>query len=89
MENGSSPCCRLCAASLERTFVDLGVSPLANSYLEPEDLLRGETFYPLRVFVCEECLLVQLPVFAAPDASFDEYAYFSAFADSWDEHARR
>jgi SAM-dependent methyltransferase len=89
MENGSSPCCRLCAASLERTFVDLGVSPLANSYLEPEDLLRGETFYPLRVFVCEECLLVQLPVFAAPDAIFDEYAYFSSFSDSWVEHARR
>jgi SAM-dependent methyltransferase len=89
MENGSSPRCRLCAAPLERTFVDLGVSPLANSYLDAEDLVRGETFYPLRVFVCDECLLVQLPVFATPDAIFDEYAYFSSFSDSWVEHARR
>ena len=89
MENGSSPRCRLCAAPLERTFVDLGLSPLANSYLEPEDLLRGESFYPLRVFVCEGCLLVQLPVFVTPDAIFDEYAYFSSVSDSWVEHARR
>jgi len=89
MENGSSPRCRLCAAPLERTFVDLGLSPLANSYLEPEDLLRGESFYPLRVFVCEECLLVQLPVFVTPDAIFDEYAYFSSISDSWVDHARR
>ena len=89
MQNGSSPRCRLCAAPLERTFVDLGLSPLANSYLEPEDLLRGESFYPLRVFVCEECLLVQLPVFVTPDAIFDEYAYFSSVSDSWVDHARR
>ena len=89
MQNGSSPRCRLCAAPLERTFVDLGVSPLANSYLEADDLLRGESFYPLRVFVCEECLLVQLPVFVTPDAIFDEYAYFSSVSDSWVDHARR
>jgi SAM-dependent methyltransferase len=89
MENGSSPRCRLCGAPLETTFVDLGVSPLANSDLEPDDLLRGESFYPLRVFVCEECLLVQLPVFAKPDAIFDEYAYFSSVSDSWVDHARR
>jgi SAM-dependent methyltransferase len=89
MGNGSSPPCRLCGSALERTFVDLGLSPLANSYLEAEDLLRGETFYPLRVFVCDQCLLVQLPVFAAPDAIFDEYAYFSSVSDSWVEHARR
>jgi SAM-dependent methyltransferase len=89
MENGSSPRCRLCGAQLVTTFVDLGVSPLANSYLEPDDLLGGESFYPLRVFVCDECLLVQLPVFATPEAIFDEYAYFSSVSDSWVDHARR
>lgn len=81
--------CRFCGARLERTFVDLGVSPLANSYLEPEDLQRPETFHPLRVFLCEECLLVQLPEAARPDEIFTEYAYFSSVSESWVEHARR
>ena len=81
--------CRLCGAPLERTFVDLGVSPLANSYLAADDLAREEVFYPLKVFVCESCLLVQLPVAAAPEAIFDDYAYFSSYSDSWVEHARR
>jgi SAM-dependent methyltransferase len=81
--------CRLCRSALERTFVDLGLSPLANSYLSLADLAREEVFYPLKVFVCENCLLVQLPVAAAPEAIFDEYAYFSSYSDSWVEHARR
>lgn len=81
--------CRFCAASLERVFVDLGTSPLANSYLDPEDLLRPELFYPLRVYVCEQCLLVQLPEYESPESIFGDYAYFSSYSDSWLEHARR
>ncbi|MGD2115898.1 MAG: class I SAM-dependent methyltransferase, partial [Acidobacteriota bacterium] len=80
--------CRFCRAPLDRTFVDLGVSPLANSYLEPEDLQRPETFYPLEVFLCEECLLVQLPEAARPEEIFTDYAYFSSVSESWVEHAR-
>src|SRR5581483_12014245 len=83
------PACRLCGEELRRTFVDLGVSPLANSYLESADLEHPETFHPLHVYVCEECLLVQLPAHATPQEIFSEYAYFSSFSDTWVEHARR
>jgi SAM-dependent methyltransferase len=82
------PLCRLCAAPLIHTFVDLGASPLANSYLEPAQLTDGEMFYPLHVRVCEQCLLVQLPEFASPGEIFSDYAYFSSYSDSWVEHAR-
>ncbi|HLE84036.1 MAG TPA: class I SAM-dependent methyltransferase [Thermoanaerobaculia bacterium] len=81
--------CRFCDAPLSRVFVDLGVSPLANSYLEPEDLDRPETFYPLKAYLCEECLLVQLPEAARPEEIFTDYAYFSSYSASWVEHARR
>lgn len=81
--------CRLCATPLERTFVDLGLSPLANSYLAAGDLNEAELFFPLRVFVCETCLLVQLPMAATPEQIFSDYAYFSSYSDSWVEHARR
>lgn len=81
--------CRLCKAPLSRTFVDLGVSPLANSYLEPADLERPETFYPLKAYVCEACFLVQLPEEATPEEIFSDYAYFSSVSESWVEHARR
>jgi SAM-dependent methyltransferase len=74
---------------MTRTFVDLGSSPLANSYLEPGQLAEGEVFYPLHVRVCEQCLLVQLPTFASPVEIFGDYAYFSSYSDSWVEHARR
>ena len=85
----SAASCRLCSAPLEQTFVDLGLSPLANSYLEPADRERGETFYPLHVYVCESCLLVQLPMAVAPEEIFTEYAYFSSYSDSWVDHAAR
>ena len=85
----SSAACRLCGETLDRTFVDLGLSPLANSYLSETDLQRPELFYPLRVFVCERCLLVQLPVWEVPEAIFSDYAYYSSYSDSWVEHARR
>lgn len=81
--------CRLCSAPLTHTFIDFGVSPLANSYVEPERLAEAESFYPLHVRVCDQCLLVQLPELASPDEIFRDYAYFSSYSDSWVEHARR
>jgi SAM-dependent methyltransferase len=70
-------------------FADLGMSPLCESYISPEQLNAMEPFYPLRVYVCDACFLVQLEEFVAPAAIFTEYAYFSSYSDSWVEHARR
>jgi SAM-dependent methyltransferase len=80
--------CRLCGTGLTETFADLGMSPLANSYRTAEQLRTPETFYPLHVFVCTECMLVQLEHVQAPEAIFSEYAYFSSFSDTWLEHCR-
>ena len=80
--------CRSCGAPLEHTFVDLGMSPLANSYINPEQLNRMEAFYPLHVYVCAKCLLVQLEQFSTPHDIFSDYAYFSSFSDSWLAHAK-
>src|SRR5919199_547074 len=80
--------CRFCGASLRVTMVDLGMSPLANAYLTAEQLLQMEPFYPLRVYVCERCWLVQLEAFTAPESMFSDYAYFSSYSDSWLQHAR-
>ena len=81
--------CRSCGESLDHTFVDLGMSPLCESYLTADQLNRMEPFYPLHVFVCTACYLVQLEEYVSPNAIFSEYAYFSSYADSWVEHARR
>lgn len=80
--------CRFCNNMLKYTFVDLGISPLANSYLTPQDLQRMEPFYPLHVFICESCYLVQLPEFQSPEEIFGNYAYFSSYSKSWLKHAR-
>ena len=82
--------CRFCQNPLSREFVDLVNSPPSNSYLRAEQLAEPEIFYPLRVFVCEKCLLVQIDEFKKADEIFDEnYAYFSSFSKSWLEHSRR
>jgi SAM-dependent methyltransferase len=81
--------CRFCATSLRHTFVDLGMSPLCQTHISPEQLNHMEPFYPLHAYVCHECFLVQLEEFVAPDDIFSEYAYFSSYSDSWVEHARR
>jgi SAM-dependent methyltransferase len=81
--------CRFCKSELRHTFVDLGMSPLCESYLRPDQLNQMEPFYPLHVFVCEKCFLVQLEEFVSPDSIFTEYAYFSSYSDSWLEHCRR
>lgn len=80
--------CRFCGEQLRQTFVDLGMSPLCETYVEPEQLNSPELFYPLHSFVCENCFLVQLPEYVAPQAIFEEYAYFSSYSDSWLVHAR-
>ena len=82
------PSCRFCGAPLRRTFVDLGMSPLCESYVPAERLGAMEPFYPLHVRICESCLLVQLEEFVAPEDIFTEYAYFSSYSDSWVAHAR-
>ncbi len=82
--------CRFCRAPLFRTFADLGVSPVANAFLNPAQLNRMEPFYPLHAYVCETCLLVQLEDFETPEHIFnDQYAYFSSYSDSWLDHARQ
>jgi SAM-dependent methyltransferase len=83
------PECRLCGASLVDTFVDLGPSPLCESYLATEDLAKREPRYPLHAWICRECLLVQLEAVVPARAIFDEYAYFSSYSESWVGHARR
>ena len=83
------PTCRFCGHGLHTTFVDLGMSPPCQSHITPEQLQHMEAFYPLHAWVCDNCFLVQLQEFVAPDNIFTEYAYFSSFAASWVEHSRR
>jgi 2-polyprenyl-3-methyl-5-hydroxy-6-metoxy-1,4-benzoquinol methylase len=84
----SGKLCRFCKASLRRTFVDLGRSPLANSLLHAEDIDRPEAFYPLHAYVCDNCLLVQLEEFARPENIFNDYVYFSSYSKLWLDHCR-
>ena len=81
--------CRFCGTSLDHLVVDLGVSPLCESFLRADQLDQVEPFYPLRLMVCARCFLVQLPSYVAPEVIFTEYAYFSSYSDSWLEHATR
>jgi hypothetical protein len=81
--------CRFCSAPLELTVVDLGMSPLCESYLRADEIRRMEPFYPLHVFACERCFLVQLEAFVPADEIFTEYAYFSAYSTEWVEHSRQ
>jgi len=85
----SLPECRLCGASLTRTFVDLGMSPLCESYVAAQQLDEAEVFYPLHVRLCGSCLLVQLPAYVSGKHIFSDYAYFSSYSDSWVAHAKR
>jgi hypothetical protein len=79
--------CRHCATPLRFTFVDLGMSPLCESFLRADQLNGAEQFYPLHVLVCERCFLVQLEEYVSPADIFSEYAYFSSYSESWLKHA--
>jgi SAM-dependent methyltransferase len=85
----ADPICRFCRNPLRRTVVDLGMSPLCESYVEAARLDDMEPFYPLHVRICDSCFLVQLRAYVPPEEIFTEYAYFSSYSSSWLEHARR
>ena len=85
----SFPLCRFCRAPLRATFVDLGSTPLANSYLAPDELGAAEPTFPLHARLCSACRLVQVDDVAAPEKIFGHYVYFSSYSASWVEHARR
>lgn len=88
MAAGQGNACRFCGTPLRQTFVDLGMSPLCETYLSAEQLNQMEPFYPLQVFVCEKCFLVQLQEYVSVESIFSEYAYFSSFSESWLAHAK-
>ena len=79
--------CRFCGAPLRKTFVDLAMSPLCESFPSAAELNRGEVYYPLHAYVCQKCFLVQLEQYESPENIFSDYAYFSSFSDSWLKHA--
>jgi 2-polyprenyl-3-methyl-5-hydroxy-6-metoxy-1,4-benzoquinol methylase len=81
--------CLFCGTPLRHTFVDLGMSPLCESYVSKEQLNSMEPFYPLHAYVCEKCFLVQLDEYVSPEHIFTEYAYFSSYSDSWVQHMKR
>ena len=81
--------CRFCGTKLEHTFVDLGMSPLCESFLPGEQLNQMEAFYPLHAYVCGKCFLVQLEAYVTPEHIFSDYAYFSSYSDSWLAHAKK
>lgn len=82
--------CRFCNSELEYSVIDLGMSPLCQKHVKPEDVNRMEKFYPLNVFICHHCWLMQLEEFATPSEIFaEEYAYFSSYSSSWLDHTRR
>jgi len=84
MNNNAS--CRFCGGALAE-FVDLGMSPLCESYVAKEQLNSMEPFYPLAAHVCRDCVLVQLQEYVGPENIFSEYAYFSSYSDAWLDHA--
>src|SRR5215468_7783790 len=84
----SAPTCRFCSTKLAHALCDLGMSPLCESILAADETNQMEPFYPLKVWVCQNCLLVQLEQYVSAEHIFTEYAYFSAFSTAWLEHAR-
>jgi SAM-dependent methyltransferase len=80
--------CRLCSQEVTHSVIDLGATPLANAYIKPETATSQETVFPLQVWVCSHCWLVQIPEWETPEQIFSDYAYFSSYSSSWVEHAR-
>ena len=81
--------CRHCGTPLQHTLIDLGMSPLCESFLTQDQLDAPESYYPLHARVCHACWLVQLPEFVSPAHIFTEYAYFSSYSTTWVAHAVR
>lgn len=87
--NSTESTCRFCNTPLSHNFVDLGMSPLCQNHVKPENANKMEPFFPLHAYVCHKCFLVQLEEFVAPEEIFDDYAYFSSYSDSWLKHAKK
>lgn len=81
--------CRFCGTETLHSFANLGMTPLANSYIHKDNLWKKEDFYPLHAYVCDECFLVQLEEFESPKKIFEDYAYFSSFSKSWLDHVEK
>src|SRR5882757_328985 len=81
--------CRFCNTPLTHTFVDLGMSPLCEDHVKPEELKQMEPFYPLHAYVCSKCFLVQVEELVSPSDIFSDYAYFSSYSDSWLSHIKK
>src|SRR6185436_8246529 len=82
--------CRFCKTELEHVFIDLVNSPASNSFLNAEQLNEPETFYPLKVYTCHKCFLVQIDEYKKSDAIFNsDYVYFSSYSTSWLEHSKK
>ena len=81
--------CRFCSSPLRHTVVDLGMSPLCESYISADQLNQMEPFYPLHVYVCDKCYLVQVQEYVSGEEIFSDYAYFSSYSDTWLAHAER
>jgi len=81
--------CRFCNAPLKNTVIDLGMQPLCENFLNHKQLNQMEPHYPLHVYVCDKCFLVQLEEFVPPSEIYDDYAYFSSYSDSWLAHAKK
>ncbi len=81
--------CRFCGKKLVNTFVDLGLSPIANEYVQEKDLDKGQYYYPLNVKVCHSCFLTQTLIYQKPETIFTNYKYFSSFSNSWLVHCKR
>src|ERR1700740_846193 len=81
--------CRFCKTELEHVFIDLVNSPASNSFLTQEELNEPETFFPLKIYTCPHCFLVQVDEYKKSDAIFDSnYVYFSSYSKSWLAHAK-
>ena len=81
--------CRSCNSKLSFPFLSLGNSPISNAYLSKDDLVRMEPYYPLDVYVCPECFLVQIPEYGRADEIFSQdYAYFSSYSKTWLDHCQ-
>ncbi|HRO45087.1 class I SAM-dependent methyltransferase [Agriterribacter sp.] len=81
--------CRFCKTDLKHTFIDLVNAPASNSFLTKEQLNEPEVFYPLKVYTCHQCFLVQVDEYKKSDAIFNnEYVYFSSYSKSWLQHAK-
>ena len=81
--------CRVCKKKLKDYLCDLGLSPLANSFLKNKTLIKKEKYYPLKVYYCKKCFLPQLPEFVLAKNIFQKYDYFSSYSKSWLEHSKK